>query len=200
MCGHMPDHSGPFARNLSADAALKDRDMDRLARLHRRRCAFLPGHGVTHAGRQNASAVMRSEGWALSYRLMPDGECQIVGFQGPGGFPGFRSVLFRSSDDGIKAVIHIDASRVRATDIPEGFGAAGAPPEAMERPALPPERGDSRVLWPRCQTNSTSSQLGLRAAKSLSSWARNTLRAALLLLTRLLIVPIVQPQASAASS
>lgn len=113
-----------LTRKLSAFVALSDIDLETLARFHRRRRTFLPGHEMIHEGQSNASAFILAEGWAMSYKLLPDGERQIVDFQMPGDFLGLRSILFRTSDHSIEAVTRIEASEVLESDILDAFAHA----------------------------------------------------------------------------
>lgn len=116
--------NSPLTRKLSAFVALSDIDLETLARFHRRRRTFLPGHEMIHEGQPNASAFILAEGWALSYKVLPDGERQIVDFQVPGDFLGLRSVLFRTADHSIEAATHIEASEVLTSDIFDAFSHA----------------------------------------------------------------------------
>ncbi len=86
----------PLTRKLSFFVALADNDLETLARFHRLRRTFQLGHELTHEGQANASAFILAEGWACSYKMLPDGARQIVDFQIPGDFPGLRSILFRT--------------------------------------------------------------------------------------------------------
>lgn len=114
----------PLTRKLSAFVALSGDDLETLARFHRRRRSFLPGHELIHEGQKAQSAYILAEGWACSYKMLPDGERQIVDFQVPGDFLGLRSVLFRTTDHSVEAVTRIEASEVLVSDILEGFGTA----------------------------------------------------------------------------
>ena len=114
----------PLTRKLSAFVALSDVDLETLARFYRRRRRFQSGHEMIHEGQKHASAFILAEGWACSYKLLPDGERQIVDFQIPGDFLGLRSILFRTSDHSIEAVTPIEASEVVATDIFDAFSHA----------------------------------------------------------------------------
>ncbi len=116
--------NSPLTRKLSAFVALSEVDLETLARFHRRRRTFLPGHEMIHEGQPNASAFILAEGWALSYKILPDGERQIVDVQIPGDFLGLRSVLFRTADHSIEAVTRIEASEVLASDILDAFAHA----------------------------------------------------------------------------
>ena len=114
----------PLTRKLSAYVALSDSDLIALSRLDRRRRSFQPGHELIHEGQAKASAFILSEGWACSYKLLSNGERQIVDFQIPGDFLGLRSILFRTSDHSIEAVTRIEATEVLASDILGAFAQA----------------------------------------------------------------------------
>jgi len=122
-----PDMSilqSPLTRKLSAFVALSDIDLETLARFHRRRRNFFAGHQMINEGQKTQSAFILAEGWACSYKILPDGERQIVDFQVPGDFLGLRSVLFRTTDHSVEAVTRIEASEVLASDILDGFSNA----------------------------------------------------------------------------
>lgn len=114
----------PLMRKLSAFVALSGGDLDTLSRFHQRRRSFMAGHELIHEGQKNQSAFILAEGWACSYKMLPDGERQIVDFQVPGDFLGLRSVLFRTTDHSVEAVTRIEASEVLAADILDGFATA----------------------------------------------------------------------------
>jgi len=113
-----------LTRKLSAFVVLSDTDLDTLARFHRRRRSFAAGHSLIHEGQNHKSAFILAEGWACSYKMLPDGERQIVGIQIAGDFLGLRSILFRTSDHSLEAVTRIEASEVLASDILDSFAQA----------------------------------------------------------------------------
>lgn len=112
----------PLTRKLAAFVAMSDADLEILTRFHRSRKTFLPGHEMVTEGQSDQTAFILAEGWACSYKIMPDGERQIVDFQIPGDFLGLRSVLFRTSDHSIEAITRIEASVVVSSDLLDGFG------------------------------------------------------------------------------
>jgi CRP-like cAMP-binding protein len=120
----MPHLQSPLTRKLSAFVALSGTDLDLLARFHQRRRTFLSGHALIHEGQTNSAAFILAEGWACSYKMLPDGGRQIVDFQLPGDFLGLRSILFRTSDHGVEAITRIEASEVLASDILDAFARA----------------------------------------------------------------------------
>jgi CRP-like cAMP-binding protein len=120
----MPIQLSAFTQKLSAFVALSDIDLATLARFDLRRRSFQPGHEMIHEGQANSAAFVLSKGWAFAYKLLPDGERQIIDIQIPGDFLGLRSILFRTSDHSIEAVTHIEASEVLASDIVGAFSDA----------------------------------------------------------------------------
>jgi len=120
----MLTRQSPLAQKLSAYVALSPIDLQTLARFDRRKRSFQPGHEMIHEGQRNASAFVLADGWACSYKLLPDGERQIVDFQVPGDFLGLRSILFRTSDHSVQAVTPIEAFELLASDILEAFAQA----------------------------------------------------------------------------
>lgn len=119
----MIEHS-PLTRKLAAFVALSDADVQSLARFHQRRRTFQPGHDMIHEGQSHQSAFILAEGWACSYKMLPDGGRQIVDFQIPGDFLGLRSILFRTADHSITAITRIEASEVLLNDILDVFESA----------------------------------------------------------------------------
>ncbi len=117
----MLNRQSALTKKLSTFVALPDVDLATLARFERRRRTFQPGHEMIHEGQKNASAFVLADGWACSYKLLPDGERQIVDFQIPGDFLGLRSVLFRTSDHSGEALTEIQAFEVLTSDILEAF-------------------------------------------------------------------------------
>jgi CRP-like cAMP-binding protein len=120
----MLNFQSPLSRKLTAFVALSDADLATLARFDRRRRVFQPGHEMIHEGQANSRAFVLADGWACSYKLLPDGGRQIVDFQIPGDFLGLRSILFRAADHGIEALTRIEASEVLASDILDAFATA----------------------------------------------------------------------------
>jgi CRP-like cAMP-binding protein len=114
----------PLMRKLQAFVALSDLDLTTLERFYHRRRRFRAGHELIHEGKQNASAYVLADGWAFSYKLLPDGGRQIVDFQIPGDFMGLRSILFRTSDHSVEALTDIEASEVLESDMLDAFARA----------------------------------------------------------------------------
>lgn len=114
----------PLTRKLTAFVALSEDDLSTLAKFHQRRRSFPPGHQMIREGQTNPSAFILADGWACSYKILANGERQIVDFQVPGDFLGLRSILFRTSDHSSSAVTRIQTCEVLSSDIFDAFSRA----------------------------------------------------------------------------
>jgi CRP-like cAMP-binding protein len=92
-----------------------------LQALHKRRRNFVAGQDLVHQGQPDQSAYILISGWACSYKLMQDGQRQIIDFQVPGDFLGLRSVQLHVSDHSIESVTDIEVTEVNESDFLEAF-------------------------------------------------------------------------------
>lgn len=111
----------PLVRKLGAFVALTAVELSVLETLHKRRRTFVAGRDLVYQGQSEQAAYILASGWACSYKLLPDGQRQIVDFQIPGDFLGLRSVLLHISDHSIEPVTDIEVTEVLATDLLEAF-------------------------------------------------------------------------------
>ncbi len=111
----------PFVRKLGAFVALSDPELSVLASLHKRRRTFVAGRDLVHQGQTEQAAYILASGWACSYKLLEDGQRQIVDFQIPGDFLGLRSVLLKVSDHSIEPVTDIEVTEILVTDLLDAF-------------------------------------------------------------------------------
>lgn|GEM_PF-1328509 len=70
-----------------------------------------------HQGEIDQPAHILAEGWACSYKLVPDGGGQILDYQIPGEFLGLRPVLFRTADHNVEPVARIAVSAIKHADL-----------------------------------------------------------------------------------
>ncbi len=111
----------PLARKLGAFVALSDVEMSVLEGLHKRRRTFVAGRDLVHQGQTEQAAYILISGWACSYKLLEDGQRQIVDFQIPGDFLGLRSVVLHISDHSIESVTDIEVTEVHVADLMQAF-------------------------------------------------------------------------------
>lgn len=111
----------PLARKLAAFVALSGTELSVLEALHKRRRTFVAGRDLVHQGQSDQAAYILISGWACSYKLLQNGERQIVDFQVPGDFLGLRSVMLHMSDHSIEPITDIEVTEVTVTDLLEAF-------------------------------------------------------------------------------
>lgn len=107
----------PLVRKLSSFVALSEAGLGVLESLHKRRRTFVAGRDLVHQGYSDQSAYILISGWACSYKLLADGQRQIVDFQIPGDFLGLRSVVLHISDHSVEPVTDIEVTEVHLSDL-----------------------------------------------------------------------------------
>lgn len=112
----------PLVRKLGTFVALSDVELSVIETLHKRRRTFVAGRDLVHQGQSDQAAYILASGWACSYKILPDGERQIIDFQIPGDFLGLRSVLLHMSDHSIEPITDIEVSEVMVGDLLDAFG------------------------------------------------------------------------------
>jgi len=111
----------PLARKLGAFVALSEAELSVLEGLHKRRRTFVAGRDLVHQGQSDQAAYILISGWACSYKLLEDGQRQIVDFQIPGDFLGLRSVVLHLSDHSVESVTDIEVTEVHVSDLMKTF-------------------------------------------------------------------------------
>jgi CRP-like cAMP-binding protein len=111
----------PLARKLGAFVALSEAELSVLEGLHKRRRTFVAGRDLVHQGQSDQAAYILISGWACSYKLLEDGQRQIVDFQIPGDFLGLRSVVLHLSDHSVEPVTDIEVTEVHVSDLMKTF-------------------------------------------------------------------------------
>ena len=89
--------------------------------LHKRRRIFVAGCDLVHQGQSEQAAYILLSGWACSYKLLLNGQRQIVNIQIPGDFLGLRSVLLHTSDHSVEPITNIEVAEVLLTDLLKAF-------------------------------------------------------------------------------
>jgi CRP-like cAMP-binding protein len=106
----------PLARKLGHYIALS-RDLSRPpSGAHPNRT---PPRRAASEGESGQDRFVLMEGWACSYKLLPDGRRQIINFALPGDFLGLRSVLLRVADHSVASVTDIRVSPFSHADLSE---------------------------------------------------------------------------------
>jgi CRP-like cAMP-binding protein len=111
----------PLARKLGAFVAFSDAELSVVEGLHKRRRTFVTGRDLVHQGQSDQAAYILLSGWACSYKLLEDGQRQIIDFQIPGDFLGLRSVVLHLSDHSVEPVTDIEVTEVDVSDLMKAF-------------------------------------------------------------------------------
>lgn len=108
-------HDSLLARKLCAFVQLSACELDCLASLHASPLRIPSGAEIVHEGQTGHVVHILQEGWACSFKLLPNGGRQIITFPLPGDCVGLRSVLLRTSDHSFSALTDVVVSRVEAS-------------------------------------------------------------------------------------
>lgn len=111
----------PLARKLGTYVALSEAELTVLDEFHRRRRSYPIGNDLVYEGQDNQRAFILAQGWACSYKLLPNGARQIVDFQIPGDFLGLRSILLRTANHNVEPISAIEATELTAESLLQAF-------------------------------------------------------------------------------
>lgn len=123
------EHVSALTRKLTAFVALSSAELRVVADLESKSFPVERGREITEEGQTGHKAYVLQQGWAQTYKIMPDGGRQIIGFPIPGDCVGLRSVLLWTSDHAFSAVTDAVVSAVpgdRMLQLPNDFPRLGA--------------------------------------------------------------------------
>lgn len=100
----MAPRTSMLARKLASFIDLSPEELSCLDALETRTIKVESGREIVEEGQTGHLAYILREGWACSYKLLPDGGRQIINFPIPGDCVGLRSVLLRTSDHSFSAL------------------------------------------------------------------------------------------------
>ena len=105
---------GHLERKLGSFVQLSPAEVSCLSDLQSAPVRVKRGKEIVHEGQTGHKAYILQAGWACSFKLLPDGGRQIIGFPIPGDCVGLRSVLLRTSDHSFSALTDVSVSSVEA--------------------------------------------------------------------------------------
>lgn len=106
---------GRLERKLNSFVQLTSAELSCLADLQSAPVRVKRGKELVQEGQTGHKAYVLQSGWACSFKLLPDGGRQIIGFPIPGDCIGLRSVLLRTSDHSFSALTDASVSSVDAS-------------------------------------------------------------------------------------
>jgi CRP-like cAMP-binding protein len=107
----------PLARKLNTFLPLAADELETLAGIQSAPTVVKRGKQLTHEGQTGHKAFVLQEGWACSYKVLPNGTRQIISFPVPGDCVGLRSVLLRTADHSFSALTDAVVSSVEGDRI-----------------------------------------------------------------------------------
>lgn len=105
-------YTSALTRKLNAFVSLSRDELSLVAELESQSVAVARGEEITEEGQTGHKAYVVKDGWAQTYKIMPDGGRQIIGFPIPGDCVGLRSVLLWTSDHSFSALTDVVVSAV----------------------------------------------------------------------------------------
>ena len=117
----MPGSDSALVRKLTRFLPLDQAELSVIGRLEERRRSITAGTELVHERQVGHHAYILKEGWACSYKLLPDGGRQVIDFPIPGDVIGLRSVLLRAADHSFAAVTDVAVAEVTAAQMMAAF-------------------------------------------------------------------------------
>lgn len=111
----MPHICGHLERKLGTFISLTKPELACLADLQSTPVRVKRDQEIVHEGQTGHKAYLLQAGWACSFKLLPDGGRQIIGFPIPGDCIGLRSILLHTADHSFSALTEVLVSGVDAS-------------------------------------------------------------------------------------
>ncbi len=108
-----------FVAKLSSYIDLSIEEHQVIEELTQNSMTFDEGQDIIFESEKNSSAYLLQSGWAIRYKIVPDGGRQIISYLLPGDIFGFRESLFELSDDSVQALTPVIVHCIPAENIAE---------------------------------------------------------------------------------
>lgn len=102
-------------KKLGTFMPLSGQELSCLADLQSAPARVKRGKEIVHEGQTGHKAYILQEGWACSFKMLPSGGRQIIGFPIAGDCIGLRSVLLHTADHSFSALTDVVVSSVEAS-------------------------------------------------------------------------------------
>ena len=106
-----------LALKLNTFVALSRAELACIAEIQANPLKLRRGKQLTHEGDIRHKAFVLQQGWACSFKLLPNGSRQIISFPIAGDIIGLRSVLLRTADHSFSAITDAIVSAVEAAHV-----------------------------------------------------------------------------------
>ena len=109
------EHSSALTRKLTAFIALSLDELRLIGKIESQGREIKRGTEITEEGQTGHCAYVLQHGWAQTFKDMPDGNRQIIGFPISGDCVGLRSIMLWKADHSFSAVTDVVVSAVPAS-------------------------------------------------------------------------------------
>ncbi len=106
-----------FLTKLGSFIDLSEDDRVLMREFVSQKLAVGEGQHLLSEGEENQTVFFLQDGWAIRYKLLPDGRRQVISFLLPGDIFGFKESLFDLSNDSVQALTDVVVHPVPATQI-----------------------------------------------------------------------------------
>ncbi len=113
----MDVHDSALARKLGRFLSLGSVELTALAQLEANHRPVAAGTELVRERETGHNAYILENGWACSYKLLPDGGRQVIDFPIPGDVIGLRSLVLRTADHSFAAVTDVTVAEVSARQL-----------------------------------------------------------------------------------
>jgi len=113
----MEAYDSALARKLAKFLHLGPPELEALALLEANHRPVTAGTELVRERETEHTAFILENGWACSYKLLPDGGRQVIDFPIPGDVIGLRSLLLRTADHSFAAVTDVTVAEISARQL-----------------------------------------------------------------------------------
>ena len=117
----MPKAQSALVRKLNGFIELSAEEQSRLADLQSRPLQVQGGQELLQEGHSGHKVFIIQTGWASSYKDLPDGGRQIIGFPVPGDCVGLRSILLKTADHSFSALTDAQVNTIETAPLMQLF-------------------------------------------------------------------------------
>lgn len=108
-----------FVAKFSSYIDLSEEEQGIIEEFTRTCMTFDENQDILVESESSSNAYLLQSGWAIRYKVVPNGGRQIISFLLPGDIFGFRESLFELSDDSVQALTPVTVHRIPAEKIAE---------------------------------------------------------------------------------
>ena len=110
-----------LARKLSVSVPLSKKEKAALAAVQSELQTVAAGEDLLVDGKRSRTAYVIKAGWAVRYKLLPDGRRQILNFVLPGDIVGFREYLVEVTPHSVGALTDLEVSTMNPAALTKLF-------------------------------------------------------------------------------